>query len=258
MNNQKIILAIGFLLLSIIGYQGYLLYQKDSPKDPNVIEKKIVKKDAPEIHINIDKSDNTKTVRATVDTTTTPSTTQLSDTERREQDKEKIEKSIQEVFKSIFASKEVQEGISQFKQQAQTGMQELQKELENLPSKIDEMQNELKDDPFFSQILGQLKGFGGKQLEDKGDHYFLKMPIPGGKESKVNIQTKENYLTIAISAKDQHKSTSNNATIIQSTQQNSTEILLIPKDALIEKLQTSYDQGILTISIPKVKGSTSL
>lgn len=255
MNNQKLTLGIGFLLLGIISYQGYLLYQKDAPEDTHVIEKKIVKKDTPQINIHIDKSMDKKVANASIDT---PSTANLSEEERHKVDQENIEKSIQDVFKSIFASKEVQDGITQFKEQAQTGMKELQKELENLPAKIENMQKELKDDPFFSQLLGQLKGFGGKQLEDKGDHYYLQMEVPGGKESKVDIQTKANFLTIMIDAKDSQTTQTQNGTVSQSASSKKQEILVLPSDAFAEKLQTKYEHGILTITIPKVQGKTSL
>ena len=255
MNNQKLILAIGFVLLGVIGYQGYLLSQKDTTSDETVIEKKIVKKDAPEININIDKTPTPKTSRST---TSSPTVSNLTDEERRDFDQKNIEKSIQDVFKSIFASKEVQDGLTQFKTQAQQGMQELQKELENLPSKIESMQSELKDDPFFSQILGQLKGFGGKQFEDKGDHYYLKTDIPGGKESKVDIQTKGHFLTIMIDAKDKKTTKTANGTMMQSSSQSSTSSLVLPADALVEKLQTNYENGVLEITIPKITAKTSL
>ena len=255
MNNQKLILAVGFALLGVIGYQGYLLQQKDAPNTETIIEKKIVKKDAPEININIDKTPPTPTSQA--QTQTSPPTN-LTPEERHIQDKKNIEKSIQDVFRNIFASKEVQDGLSQFKQQAQVGMLELQKELENLPSKIDKMQNELKDDPFFSQVLGQLKGFGGKQLEDKGDHYYLKTEVLGGKESKIDIQTKGHFLTIMIEAKDKQTTTNANGTMQQSSSQSSSTSLMIPSDALVEKLQTNYENGILEITIPKITPKASL
>ncbi len=253
--NKNIILGVGFVLLAIIGYQGYLLSQKDAPESASVTEKKIIKKDAPEITINIDKTPSTKTARST---TNTPAISHLTEKERQLKDKENIEESIQGVFRSIFASKEVQDGISQFEEQAQEGMKQLQSELENLPAKIDGLQSELKDDPFFSQLLGQLKGFGGKQLEDKGDHYYLKTTIPGGKESKVDIKTKGNILTIMIDAKESSTSTTANGTIKQSSSQSSKNILMIPHDALVEKLQTNYENGVLEITIPKLTAKTSL
>jgi len=255
MNNQKLILAIGFIMLGVIGYQGYLLSQRDASHEDTIIEKKIIKKDAPEININIDKTPPSKTVK---NSTSSPAISNLTDEERHEVDQKNIEKSIQDVFKSIFASKEVQDGLTQFKTQAQEGMQELQKELENLPSKIESMQSELKDDPFFSQILGQLKGFGGKQLEDKGDHYYLKTNIPGGKESKVDIQTKGHFLTIMIDAKDKKTAQTANGKMMQSSSQSSTSSLVLPADALVEKLQTNYENGVLEITIPKITAKTSL
>lgn len=249
--NKNIILAIGFVLLAIIGYQGYLLSQQNTPTTDSIIEKKIIKKDAPEITINIDKRQNEKALRA-------PQVSNLTEQERHIQDQKNIEQSIQDVFKSIFASKEVQDGLHQFKQQAQQGMLELQKELEALPSKIDNLQSEFRNDPFFSQVLGQLKGFGGKQLEDKGNYYYMKTTVLGGEQSKVDIQTQGNFLTIMISAKSSQTNTNNGATTTQSSSQNSKNVILLPADALVEKLQTNYENGILEITIPKLTAKTSL
>jgi HSP20 family molecular chaperone IbpA len=250
MHNQKLILAIGFILLGIIGYQGYLLSQKDATDDETIIEKKIVKKDAPEININIDKNADDKKTRN--------HQTELSDEERMKLDQERIEKSMQDLFKSIFSSKEVQDGISEFKQQAELGMKQLQQELQELPKKIEGLQSELKDDPFFSQLLGQLKGFGTKQFTDKGDYYFLEKDIPGGKESKVDIQIKGHFLTIMIEAKNNQTTTTNQGTIKQHSIQKREDIIMIPADALIEKLQTNYNHGTLEITIPKVKAKATL
>ncbi len=254
--NKNIILGVGFILLAIIGYQGYLLSQKDISTDDKIIEKKIVKKDAPEITINIDKTPQPKTARSTT-TTQSPNSTQLTQEQRRIQDQENIEKSIQNVFKSIFASQEVQEGLQQFKQQAQQGMQELQKELESLPSKIENLQSQLKDDPFFSQILGQLKGFGGKQFEDKGDYYYFKTAVIGGKEAKIDIHTEGNFLTIMIEDKKE-TTTNNNQTVSQSRHNRSKNVLLLPADALVQKLQTHYNNGLLEVTIPKITPKASL
>lgn len=255
MQNQKLILTIGFILLAIIGYQGYLLYQKDAPQEEQIIEKKIVKKDAPEIHINIDKTPSTDT--SSVDTQT-PAKSNLSDEERAQLDQENIEQSIQNLFKSIFASKEVQDSISEIQKQAQEGFKELQAQLQDFPSQLDNLSKEMKSDPFFGQILGQLKNFSGKQLEDKGDYYYLQTAVAGGKESKIDIQTKGKFLTIMIEGKEEMTKETQSGTITQSSAQMRKEIIMIPSDALVEKLQTNYENGILEITIPKVKAKTNL
>ncbi len=251
MNNPKVILSIGFLLLGIIGYQGYLLYQKDAPTE-EIIEKKIVKKDAPEIHINIDKTPSQKEKEIS------QSTSHLTPQERKDQDEERIEKSILEVFRSILASKEVQEGISEIKEKTTENIQELKEELKELPSKIESMQSEFKDDPFFSQVLGQIKGFGGKQFDDLGDYYHLKIDVPEGEKAKIDIQIKGHFLTVRIDAQKETKDTSIQATVIKQIQNHRSSSIIIPEDALAPKLQTHYENGILEITIPKITTKTSL
>ncbi len=255
MNNQKLILTIGFILLGIIGYQGYLLYQNDHTENKEVIEKKIVKKDAPEININIDQTAPAKVNKSTQNMTNQQSSNNVTDEERRKLDEKRIEQSIQDVFKSIFASKDVQDGLKQFKQEAQRGLQQMQAELQALPQQLDNLSKEMKNDPMLGQIIAQLQGVAGKKLEDKGDHYYFKIAVPGGKDAKVDIKTRDNFLTLTMRAKSAKTTTTQSGTITQNSHTESQELIMIPADALIEKLQTHYQNGFLEITIPKIKAA---
>jgi len=250
MNNKNITLGIGFILVAIIAYQGYLLYQKENPTKETVTTTttKIVKKDEPEVNINIGTA---KTSR----NSTTNQVSNLSQQERTDLDQKRIEDSIQDLFKSIFASKDVQDGLSEFKAQAQSGFAQIQKELENLPQQLDNLSNQMQGDPFLGQLFEGLKGLQGTSLEDKGSHYYTQIKLPDGKNSKIDISTNDNFLTISVGTKEQKTTKSQNSTITQLSSSSSKNIIALPADALVEKLQTTYKDDILEITIPKIKAS---
>jgi HSP20 family molecular chaperone IbpA len=246
MKNKNIILSIGFILLLVIAYQAYLLYQVNHPISNEKIKEIKMKNDEPQVTLNIGKtsSKNTRSIST------------LTQEQQIELDQKRIENSIQDLFKSIFASKEVQDGLTQFKAQAQMGLQELQKELQNLPKELDKLSLEMKDDPILSQLFQSLKGIKGGVFEDRGDYYFTKITLVDGKNSKVDISTDEHFLTILITNKKNQIKKMNNSTISQSSSSSSKNIIALPNDALVEKLQTKYENGILEITIPKIKAST--
>jgi HSP20 family molecular chaperone IbpA len=249
MNNKNITLGIGFILVAIIAYQGYLLYQKENPTTQKVTKKEIIKKDEPEINIKIGSAKSPRNNPA-------QHLSNLSEDERIKLDQKRIEESIQDLFKTIFASKEVQDGLREFKAQAQTGLQELQKELQNLPKQLDQLSNQMQDDPFLSQLFEGLKGISGSSLEDRGDYYYTQIKLVDGKNSKIDISTNDNLLTISIGKKEQKTTKSKNGTITQTSLSSSKNIIALPQDALIEKLQTNYKDDILEITIPKIKASS--
>ena len=83
-----------------------------------------------------------------------------------------------------------------------------------------------------------------------GDSYYLKTEVPGGKDSTIDIKTKNNILTIIIIQKEE-----TNTTV---SQRRSQEIVLLPEDAFVDHLKTNYENGILEVTIPKIKNKTQL
>jgi HSP20 family molecular chaperone IbpA len=243
--NKNLTIGIGFVLVGIIAYQGYLLYKKDHPnfQITNAVSKKAV--DEPKISVHIEPK---KSINQTPKQNSTP---QISNSQSNlNSDEERIKKSFQNLLQSIFASKEVQEGLAEFKSQAQEGFKQMQKELQNLPKQLDNISSELKDDPIFSQFFDNIKNITASKLEDKGDYYYTKLTLPDPKNSKVDINADDKFLTIKISQK-----TESNSTI--STKETKT-LISIPNDALVQKLQSSYKNGIIEIKIPKIKNGQKI
>ncbi len=254
--NKNLIYFIITILVATIAFQSYLLYKKDKPTQNDLnITKEITKKDEPKITINIDKTP--LVVEKTQEKAHAPNiANNLTDDQEDIDnplpnfDPKQIEKDITKIFTDIFNSHEMKEGLKQFKEQAQEGIKQLQEGLQKLPQEFDKLSGELKKDPFFSQLLEGLKHTRELKLEDQGDSYYLKTDVPGGKDSTIDIKTKNNILTIVIVQKEESNTT------IQD--RRSQEIVLLPEDAFIDHLKTNYENGILEITIPKIKNKTQL
>jgi HSP20 family molecular chaperone IbpA len=254
--NKNLIYFIITILVATIAFQSYLLYKKDNQaKNDLNITKEIIKKDEPKITINIDK---TPLVVEKKEEKSNPheEVNNLTSKQKELNDSipslnpEQIEKDITKIFTDIFGSKEMKEGLKQFKEQAQEGIKQLQEGLQKLPQEFDKLSEELKKDPFFSQLIEGLKHTRELKLEDLGDSYYLKTEVPGGKSSTIDIKTKNSILTIVIMQKED-----NNLTL---EDRRSQEIVLLPEDAFIDHLKTNYENGILEITIPKIKNKTQL
>jgi len=241
--NKNLVIGIGFILVGIIAYQGYLLYKKDHPNFQISSIAKEAKVDEPKISVHITPQKGSNPTPNQNMQTPSPQSNLSSD-------EEKIKKSFENLLQSIFNSKEVQEGLAEFKTQAQEGFKQLQKELQNLPKQLDNLSNELKDDPIFSQLFENIKNISASKLEDKGSYYYTKIKLANPKNSKVDINADDKFLTIKIS-----QSIESNGTI--STKEEK-RLISIPDDAFIQKLQSSYKNGLLEIKIPKIKNGQKI
>lgn len=253
--NKNIITVIGFVLVAIIGYQAYLL---NKTSDAPLFE---AKKEQPNITVNIEK----KTVEKEVKELNQPQSnltpndpqaqTQIDPSEMF--DEELIKKDLENLFSNIFGNPKLQEGIKQgmqeMEQQLKQGLQEMEKELGNLSGDLDKFS---KEDPFFKDLLSGLAGGFAQtnrlKFTDRGDDYYLKLDIPGGDESHIDIQTKANLLTLTITQKMAQKKQTQNSTIESESMSTNQNVLLIPDDAFIDKLETQYDNGVLELIIPKI------
>jgi len=103
------------------------------------------------------------------------------------------------------------------------------------------------------------KGFDFSQpktdLRDKGDHYEIKMDIPGMNAKNIKIDVMGHYLSITAKAEEEKKEEKENGRIIH--QERHVGIvqrgMTLPKDADVSNYKSNYKDGVLIIDIPKKK-----
>jgi HSP20 family molecular chaperone IbpA len=245
MNKNAIVTIIGFALVGVIGYQAYLLDKtsdnpifKNEPKitieiEEPTIEKKVRELNKPQVQNNLDPKEMF--------------------------DEKVIKDDLNKLFSDIFGNPKLQEGIKNGMKQMEEQLQNSFKEMENELGKFSkEFENLSQNDKFFKDILGNLGNLKGMvnanklQFTDRGDNYYLKLDIPGGADSKIDIKTKENYLWLTITQKVIKETKNQHGTSHSESSSQQQNIIMIPADAFVDKLKTNYDNGVLEIMIPKV------
>lgn len=249
--NKNIVIAIGFILVAIIGYQAYLLNKPDT-----AIEE-AVQKDEPKITVNIEKKSIEQEVKELnkPQSNLTPKEPQTKNQIDPNEmfDEEVIKEDLNRLFKNIFGNPKLQEGIKEGMQQMQEQLQEGLKEMEKgLGDFSKEFESLSQNDPFFKDLLSGFADTKRLKFTDRGDDYYLKLNIPGGADSKIDIKTKENLLTLTITQKIIEDQQSQNSTIHKESMKQHQNLMLIPDDAFIDKLETKYKDGTLEITIPKI------
>ena len=238
--NKNIVAIIGFILVAIIAWQGYLLNKQAAPQKP--------KKEEPKITVEIEKP---QPPRPDVHIATkTPRDTNAEEFI----DQKKIEEDLKKLFHDLFGNPkvqaEIQKNVEEIQRHFKEGITQLQSELANLAK---EFQESTQKDPFLSELFSGLKLPKMLQFEDKGDYYAITLDVPGGKEADIDIRTKKNLLIVTMKHTVTKETNTSAGLVKKEVVQTSRDIILIPKDAFIDKLDTEYKNGKLYIVVPKAK-----
>jgi len=88
-------------------------------------------------------------------------------------------------------------------------------------------------------------------LKTKADHYELSMAIPDASEKSIDIRSRNHIVTV--SAKREEVRDENTSDHYRQERRISSFVrsVALPEDAETDRMKTKYDNGILTITIPK-------
>ncbi|MGR8930788.1 MAG: Hsp20/alpha crystallin family protein [Gammaproteobacteria bacterium] len=103
--------------------------------------------------------------------------------------------------------------------------------------------------------LGSLSKSAEVDLQDKPDHYLVTVNAPGADESSIDVKLDDSVLTISIKTKQgQQEDADNNNGIYRYRERFVGEfhrVLTLPGPADSNNMKTEYNNGVLTITIPK-------
>jgi HSP20 family protein len=88
-------------------------------------------------------------------------------------------------------------------------------------------------------------------LVEDGDHYVLRLDIPGVAQDDVKVELVENVLTISGERRSEHESAKDGNRRIERAWGSFTRSLTLPEGIDANSLTASYDKGVLQVSIPK-------
>ena len=121
----------------------------------------------------------------------------------------------------------------------------------------------IRPEPFtqeFDRLFGSLFENGGRQtqrwvpamdLVEADDHFVLRADLPGLGEEDVAIEVQDNVLTISGTREAEHERKEKGWYRLERSYGSFSRSLTLPDGVDAEKVEASFDRGVLEIRVPK-------
>lgn len=109
------------------------------------------------------------------------------------------------------------------------------------------------NDPFYKDAFAHMSIAPLSDFKESEDEYILELNIPGALENKITIDTQDNILKIKANIQKINDTNSTNYFHRERFTQSFMRSFVLPKNAKMDKLESSYINGILKVVIPKEK-----
>lgn len=128
--------------------------------------------------------------------------------------------------------------------------------------KIDELDTLLKDflQPFQGSVLLRMLGLPISRvtvplidIEDTNDKFLVKVDMPGVSKEDISISIKGDTLEIKAEKKEEKKEEDAGFLRKERTYKNYYRSLTLPEPINTEKINATFDNGVLNIEIPKAE-----
>lgn len=112
--------------------------------------------------------------------------------------------------------------------------------------------------PRFNNLLDAGGFTPNIDIEDKGDHYVVTIDLPGSDNSNVDISCKDQHLTIS-GKLDQMQEDRQAGSVLRQERRSGrfSRTIPLPEPVQVDKMETDFDKGIVTVTIPKVELASS-
>jgi HSP20 family protein len=88
-------------------------------------------------------------------------------------------------------------------------------------------------------------------LLESDDHYVVRADLPGLSDDDVSVQLEDNVLTISGERKSEHEQQQNGYYRLERASGSFSRSLTLPEGVDPDKVQASFERGVLEITIPK-------
>ncbi|NOZ07703.1 MAG: Hsp20/alpha crystallin family protein [FCB group bacterium] len=106
-------------------------------------------------------------------------------------------------------------------------------------------------DPRFTGVFDDFSLSPSLDLEEKDGNYIMKINLPGAKNSKINVTTDGNQLKVEAETNEEDADSTGNFFRRERYTGRFERSVTLPNDADTGKLKTRFEDGVLTITIPK-------
>lgn len=127
-------------------------------------------------------------------------------------------------------------------------------EMQHMQEEMEQMFGESFSRFHMKSPLGSLSKSPEVDLEEKSDHYIVTVNAPGADESSINVKLEGQQLHISIKteqAKDENSDKDGQYRYRERFVGEFHRVLTLPGAAKSSEMKTAYQNGVLTIKIPK-------
>ncbi len=95
-------------------------------------------------------------------------------------------------------------------------------------------------------------------VSDRPNEYFIRADIPGAKKEDIHVSVEGSYVTIKAeqSSKSEHKDENEQIIRWECSSGSALRSFQLPGDVNRDKAKAIYEDGVLSLTLPKVSGST--
>jgi HSP20 family protein len=116
-------------------------------------------------------------------------------------------------------------------------------------------------DNFLSEKMGSADaltdGMPAIDVEETEQEFLVMAEIPGMLKKDIKISFENNYLTLSGEKKDKYESKEANFYRKERTYGRFSRSIPIPAGIMLDKIEAEYEQGVLTVKIPKAEEAKS-
>lgn len=128
---------------------------------------------------------------------------------------------------------------------------------------LQQQMNQMFNDSFFhlksgthSELSPMLSGMAIAprfDIDDEGDRFIVKLDMPGVDKSNINIELKDRTLTISANRNESVNEKDAEGKVLRHERYsgNFQRSITLPSDVKADAIQAKYENGVLTITIPK-------
>ncbi|HUX97448.1 MAG TPA: Hsp20/alpha crystallin family protein [Bacteroidales bacterium] len=109
------------------------------------------------------------------------------------------------------------------------------------------------DDDFLPVLHNRTSSMPAVNIKEDEKHFVLDLAIPGMDKKDLNIDINEDVLTISSESKDETTNESDGYKKKEFNYSSFCRSFYIPENVNREKIEASYKDGILTVSLPKME-----
>ncbi len=136
--------------------------------------------------------------------------------------------------------------------------EEIQAMRQQMDQLFNAFDNRLQLSPFFRHGRQPFAIVPQADVEKTDDQYIVTMNIPGVEHGKINVSLEENRLSVSASTVQNYEETKGRNFIrIERSTGSVHRVMSLPDDVDDKGMTSSYENGVLTVFIPRKKPSSS-